>query len=155
MDGGSGMAIEVFDVSNTTGAGTLDADRLRADLERAVAGELLLDARLAELEKAYARGKRAVAARPPAVRVLVDEAASAVATVIEVRAPDSRGLLYRLTRVLAGCGLDVLSARMSTMGHEVVDAFYVRQSGTGIPPTTEALQPIISRLAAEASSPAE
>ena len=33
--------------------------------------------------------------------------------------------LYRITRVLADLGLDIRSAKVTTVGHEVVDAFYV------------------------------
>jgi UTP:GlnB (protein PII) uridylyltransferase len=39
------------------------------------------------------------------------------------------GLLHRVTRALFGCDLDVVSARASTLGDEVVDAFYVRSAG--------------------------
>jgi [protein-PII] uridylyltransferase len=38
------------------------------------------------------------------------------------------GVLYRITRALADCDLDVRSAKVSTLGHEVVDAFYVRDA---------------------------
>ena len=148
-DGGT-MAIEVFELTHSP-CGSLDAARLRADLERALAGELLLSARLTDLEKASARGRRPAAAHSPEVRVLVDEAASTLATVIEVRASDSRSLLYRLTRVLAECGLDVLSARMSTIGHEVVDAFYVREATSGKQPETARLHEVLARLAAAAA----
>jgi [protein-PII] uridylyltransferase len=34
-------------------------------------------------------------------------------------------VLHRITSALATCGLDVRVARVSTLGHEVVDAFYV------------------------------
>jgi [protein-PII] uridylyltransferase len=61
-------------------------------------------------------------------RVLWFDDASDVATVVEVRAHDALGLLHRLTRALADAGLDVRSARMSTLGAEVVDAFYVVDS---------------------------
>ena len=152
LDGGGAMAVEVFDVHHSAG-GVVDVVGLRADLERALAGELLLSARLADLERAYARGRRPAAARPAEVRVLVEPSASDVATVIEVRAPDSRGLLYRLTRVLAESGLDVISARMSTLGHEVVDAFYVRESHTCRRPTAEDLRPVLERLATQAVPP--
>jgi UTP:GlnB (protein PII) uridylyltransferase len=36
------------------------------------------------------------------------------------------GLLHRVTGALFACDLDVVAARVSTVGHEVVDAFYVR-----------------------------
>jgi len=152
-DGGS-MAIEVFVVDQSPAFDPVDGTRIRADLERALAGELLLGARLADLETAYARGRRPAAAQPCEVRVLVDESAS-LATVVEVRAPDSRSLLYRLTRVLAECGLDVISARMSTMGHEVVDAFYVRESASGGRPGSEQLRVATARLVTEANPSAD
>jgi [protein-PII] uridylyltransferase len=61
-----------------------------------------------------------------APQVQVDNAASSTSTVIEVRAPDEVGLLHRVTQALFDCELDVVSARVSTIGSEVVDAFYVR-----------------------------
>ena len=38
-------------------------------------------------------------------------------------------MLHRITRALFDAGLDVVSARVSTLGEMVVDAFYVRESG--------------------------
>ena len=45
-----------------------------------------------------------------------------------MRAPDRIGLLHRITRALFEADLDVVSARVSTLGEIVVDAFYVRES---------------------------
>jgi [protein-PII] uridylyltransferase len=65
--------------------------------------------------------------------VLIDNEASAAATVVEIRAPNAIGLLYHVAKGLLACGLDIVSARVSTLGHEVVDAFYVRhQNGTKV-----------------------
>jgi len=50
---------------------------------------------------------------------------SHASTIVEVRAHDIVGLLYRLSRVLTDAGLDVQQARVQTLGAEVVDAFYV------------------------------
>jgi [protein-PII] uridylyltransferase len=52
-------------------------------------------------------------------------AASATATVLEVRAHDRPGLLHRIGTALAGEGVDVRSALVSTLGSEAVDVFYV------------------------------
>ena len=70
-----------------------------------------------------------LAATPARTQVTVDTEASATATVVEVRAPDRIGTLYRITRVLADLGLDIRSAKVATVGHEVVDAFYVVEAG--------------------------
>ncbi len=56
----------------------------------------------------------------------MDNNASATATVVEVRAEDVVGQLHRITQALVDCRLDVTSAKVSTFGSAVVDAFYVR-----------------------------
>ncbi len=122
--GQDGMAVEVFEVEPVF-ATPPHPDRLRDDVERALDGQLWLEAKLAERVRAYSGAKRAASAHPAEARVLFDNEASETATVIEVRAPDGVGVLYRITRALAECSLDVRTAKVSTLGHEVVDAFYV------------------------------
>ena len=119
-----GMAVEVFEVEPAF-ASPPDWDRLRSDLERALSGRFSLEARLSERARTYASRRRAASAHPAEARVLFDNEASATATVVEVRAPDGIGVLYRITRALADCDLDVSTAKVSTLGHEVVDSFYV------------------------------
>ncbi|MFI8088726.1 [protein-PII] uridylyltransferase [Streptomyces sp. NPDC086080] len=103
--------------------------RLRADLVRALDGSLDIAARLAERDAAYPR-RRGVVAPPP--RVTVAPAASRHATVIEVRAQDAPGLLFRIGRALEDAGVRVRSAHASTLGANAVDAFYVTQE-QGVP----------------------
>ncbi|MFI9730672.1 [protein-PII] uridylyltransferase [Streptomyces sp. NPDC052092] len=98
------------------------ATRLRADLVRALDGSLDISGRLAERDAAYPR-RRGVVAPPP--RVTVAPAASRHATVIEVRAQDAPGLLFRIGRALEDAGVRVRSAHASTLGANAVDAFYV------------------------------
>ncbi|MBT3152905.1 [protein-PII] uridylyltransferase [Streptomyces sp. CHD11] len=98
------------------------AARLRADLVRALDGSLDIAARLTERDAAYPR-RRGVVAPPP--RVTVARAASRHATVIEVRAQDAPGLLFRIGRALEDAGVRVRSAHASTLGANAVDAFYV------------------------------
>ncbi|MFP5377094.1 MAG: [protein-PII] uridylyltransferase, partial [Acidimicrobiia bacterium] len=117
--GEGGMAVEVFEVEPAYGT-TPSWARVAADVELALAGRLSLESRLADRARAYAGRRRAAAARPPEPRVLFDDEASASATVVEVRAPDGVGVLYRITRALADCDLDVRTAKVSTLGHEVV-----------------------------------
>jgi [protein-PII] uridylyltransferase len=47
------------------------------------------------------------------------------AVVLELRAADSSGLLYRVTTALDDAGAEVRAARISTLGGDVVDAFYL------------------------------
>ncbi|PHQ49692.1 [protein-PII] uridylyltransferase [Streptomyces cinnamoneus] len=105
-----------------------EAARLRNDLVRALDGSLDVAARLAEREAAY--GRRRVVHAPP--RVSVVEGVSRAATVLEVRAQDAPGLLHRIGRALEDAGVWVRSARVSTLGASVVDAFYVTGAEGGV-----------------------
>jgi [protein-PII] uridylyltransferase len=128
----AGMAVEVLEVEPALGRAP-DWARIEQDLDAVMGGRLALDPRLAERARTYGRTRPRVAGGPAPVTVLIDNDASATATVVEIRAPNAIGLLYRVTRGLLACGLDIVSARVSTLGHEVVDAFYVRhQNGTKV-----------------------
>jgi len=52
--------------------------------------------------------------------------ASARATVLEIRAHDAPGLLYRVASAISASGVDITAALVSTLGSEVVDVFYLR-----------------------------
>jgi [protein-PII] uridylyltransferase len=66
------------------------------------------------------------ASNPARTGVAFDNRASASATVVDIQAPDSVGLLHRITSAFAELELDIRKALVSTVGHQVVDAFYVR-----------------------------
>jgi [protein-PII] uridylyltransferase len=70
----------------------------------------------------------------PAPKVTLVDDASETATVVEVRAHDAPGLLWRMGRALGECGLNVRAARVETLGAEVVDVFYVTDED-GLPLT--------------------
>ena len=127
--GEGGIALESFTVEtehdrHPVGRGLAD------DLAAVLAGTLDLGSRLDERARLY----RPRAARRAAERslvettILVDNHASDTATVIEVRAADAVGQLHRITQALVDAGLDVITARVSTFGPAVVDAFYVRDA---------------------------
>lgn len=121
-----GMAASQFRVS--WAHGDIEWEPIVANLERALSGRLALDSRLAD-RAASTRPRRAtsaVAPAPPSVRF--DDSASSNATFLEVRAPDMVGVLHRITKAIADLGLDIRHARVLTLGNEVVDSFYVRQS---------------------------
>ncbi|MEU5977307.1 [protein-PII] uridylyltransferase [Streptomyces sp. NPDC047315] len=125
------------------------AARLRADLVRALDGSLNVRAKLAERDAAHPR-RRGV--RPPPPEVAVAPAASRRATVIEVRAPDAPGLLHRIGHALEDAGVRVTSARVSTLGANAVDAFYVTSAeGEPLPEPTAAELAIGLQTALEAA----
>jgi [protein-PII] uridylyltransferase len=112
-------AVSVFRVSPRFGSFP-DWSLVRDDLRRAVDGSLPLQEKLAAREAAYARTTPTVASTVH----LVDDA-SETSTIVEVRAPDELGVLHRIAAVLEQFGLDVRSAHISSLGADVVDAFYV------------------------------
>ena len=125
-----GFAVEVFVVEPVRGrwpAAAVIGDELDAVLR----GTLPLAQRLAEQARVYSQGRRASSPAPPVTRVTVDNEASRGSTVVEVRAEDAVGLLHRITAALVGEGLDVVAARVATLGDDVVDAFYVRDASGG------------------------
>jgi len=101
-----------------------DPALVRDDLRAALEGRLALGARLAERERAYDSSSSGWA---PARVLWLDDVAE-TATVLEIRAHDRLGVLHRITGALEQCRLDVRSARLSTLGVEVIDAFYVVDS---------------------------
>lgn len=104
-----------------------DADLVASDLRRALEGRLDVAERLERRMRAHRASQVPVA--PPKV-TLVDDASS-TATVVEVRAHDEPGLLWRIGRALGDCGLDVRAARVETLGAEAVDVFYVVDASGG------------------------
>jgi [protein-PII] uridylyltransferase len=130
-------AVAVFQVAPEFGDPP-DGALVASDLRRMLEGRLDVEERLERRVRA-ARPRGAVVA-PPKV-TLVDNA-SLTATVVEVRAHDEPGLLWRIGRALGGCGLDLRSARVETLGAEAVDVFYVAD---------ESGQPLTSRDARQAT----
>ncbi len=124
-----GVALEVLRVESSLGP-TISWDKVVADLEKVLEGRLALQARLAERARVYGgRGPKGPVDGSP--HVVIDNTVSRAATVVEVHAPDSIGVLYRITRALAELELDIVSAKVQTLGERVVDAFYVRGASGG------------------------
>ena len=115
-----GLVLDVFTVGSAYGAPLEPSlwPLLSADLRAALDGELPLEALLAS-----APADAAPDADP--VKVHVDNTASQVFSLVEVRAPDRVGLLYRITRALHDLGLDIHHAKVATYPEGALDVFYV------------------------------
>jgi len=50
-------------------------------------------------------------------------------TVLELVADDAPGLLYRISRVISGCGCDVDLVLISTEGKKAVDVLHITKQG--------------------------
>jgi [protein-PII] uridylyltransferase len=90
---------------------------LASDLRRAALGQM--PPRIVAL----ARGDRRDG--EVAARVVWHRDAATDAVVLELRATDAPGLLFRVATALDKAGADVRAARISTLGGDVVDAFYL------------------------------
>jgi [protein-PII] uridylyltransferase len=120
-------AVTVFNVVPEYGDPP-DAVLVSSDLRRMLEGRLDVEDRLERRARAV-RGHGFTA--PPPKVTLVDNASTA-ATVVEVRAHDEPGLLWRIGRALGECGLNVHAARIETLGAEAVDVFYVTDATGGL-----------------------
>ena len=139
-----GMAVNRFSVSPRFGE-LPEVALLNADLRRILAGTLELDERLRAKERSYRRVGEA--AQPPSRLLWFDDEATD-ATVLEVRTRDAIGLLHRVTAALERAGADIRSARISSLGAHVVDAFYLTDADGK--PLSESHQALIESTLVEA-----
>lgn len=110
-----GRALVQFVVQPRYGTGP-DPAPLAADLRRVASGDVSVTQRL---RLAGHRGSG------PAPKAVWHRGAATDAVVLELRAADAPGLLYRVATALDQAGAEVRAARISTLGADVVDAFYL------------------------------
>ncbi|KAA9151424.1 [protein-PII] uridylyltransferase [Amycolatopsis acidicola] len=99
---------------------------LREQFARAVAGGLALDQKLAAKERDYQPTR--VSAKPK-VLWFDDEASGPNTVVLELRATDRIGLLYRVAGALQAGEAEVRWAKVATLGSAVVDSFAIAPRG--------------------------
>jgi [protein-PII] uridylyltransferase len=124
---GKGMTACNFTLQPSS-TGTVDWDKVTEMASRALEGRVALTARVRQRAQAYARYQRRLSAAPPRFDVVIDNDISDVATVVEVHAADTVGLLFWITQALAELRLDIRSAKVQTFGPQAVDSFYVCNS---------------------------
>jgi [protein-PII] uridylyltransferase len=110
-----GLVLDVFTVMSAYGL-PLESTiwpQLRADLNAALQGRLPLQDLLGSPVSGVG------------VEVRIDNAESQVFSVVEVRAPDQVGLLYRIASALHALQLDIHHARITTPPEGALDVFYV------------------------------
>jgi len=125
----NGVALDEFHVT-VGGSGVLPWEDVRTDILKSLEGRLAVQARLEDRIRRTRRSLRRGPSQFPS-RVRFDNDATAGATVLEAVGPDRIGLLYGLTRALADLDLNVSSAKIHTMGDDVIDTFYLTLSEGG------------------------
>jgi [protein-PII] uridylyltransferase len=121
-----GYAINQFlvtDLDNQPLSEGLRLDRLRKDLNRVIKGEMDIEDLIARHRTRQPRRAPARAVHPTSV--VFDDKSSQRYTIIEIRTADRPGLLYRITRALSQCQLDIHRSIIATEAYGVVDVFYV------------------------------
>ncbi len=128
-----GVALDVFRVSDAMAAGPVHPvpeDRypeITGEIEAALAGARD-PAEAVERQRArQARRRRRRPPAPPAVRFVEPDPSGR--TVVEVRADDQPGVVYRIATTLARLGLDIGLAKISTEKNQALDVFYVTDGG--------------------------
>ena len=120
-----GTAVDVLNVRPAAKQeyGQQDWQALGADLNLALKNRLGLTHRLVDRFRSLFRpgSGKAVQAAP---RVVLNNDASDLYTIIEVYAHDRPGLLYEITRTLADFEINIHRAKIGTDGDQVVDVFY-------------------------------
>jgi [protein-PII] uridylyltransferase len=96
--------------------------RLKRTIERILKGEVIARDALRERR----RDKPREMSFTVPTRIVFDNDASELYTVIEVNARDRLGLLHVLTRTLTALNINIFSAIIATYGEHAVDVFYVK-----------------------------
>ncbi len=104
--------------------------RCRKLLKEAILGKLDVEQLLAGREQSFLL--QPVLSGFPAT-VYFEETAGSAYTIMEIVAPDSVGLLYRISREISDAGFNIALALISTEGAKAIDVFYLTVNGKGLP----------------------
>jgi [protein-PII] uridylyltransferase len=124
-----GLAVDTFRVRPPAGASGSWWAAVEGDLAEAAAGRLAVRARV--LRKARAEDRRVARLPRVTTSVTARPSTSRPTTLVEVRALDRLGVLYAVAAALAELELDLVVARIQTIGHEVLDVFELRDAEGG------------------------
>ncbi|MBM3513360.1 MAG: [protein-PII] uridylyltransferase, partial [Alphaproteobacteria bacterium] len=124
---GSGMALDTFSFQDYDGAIIDQAprlDRIKSRIVMAMEGRIRLNQELERTSVLRVPNRARAMETPP--RVIIDNTASKVCSVVEINGHDRPGFLFDVTKTLTDLGLQIFSAHISTYGERVVDVFYVK-----------------------------
>jgi len=122
----NGMALDTFWFQGFDGLPAASDEklmRIRGRIVAALEGRIKLGRELATTTTRLPARTKAMEVPP---RVIIDNTASKVCSVIEVNGHDRPGFLFDVTKTLTDLGLQIFSAHISTYGERVVDVFYVK-----------------------------
>jgi [protein-PII] uridylyltransferase len=124
-----GYAVDTFRIRPPDGAGGSWWAAVEGDLHEAAAGRLAIRARV--LRRARTDARRVARLPSRATTVTARTPVDGSTTLVEVHTLDRIGVLYAIAAALAELELDLVVARVQTLGHEVVDVFELRDADGG------------------------
>ena len=98
---------------------------------RLAGGGATADDLVAERLRKYPPAPLRAVSSEPYVRILVDNAASPLFTIVEIDTPDNFGLLHKIARCFSENSVNIISARLSTRIDQAVDVFYITDERKG------------------------
>ena len=120
------VVLDIFQVANVDGSPCLpDSKRKRiADmLDQVITGERRVEQLFESYSIHWSRRRRHMPVRAP--RIAFENQVSDRYTVIDTKVNDDAGLLFKITSVLGGMGLDIHMAIINTVANLATDSFYV------------------------------
>jgi [protein-PII] uridylyltransferase len=117
--------LDVFEIQTLNGKTYENGKFLKEKILGALEDKIDIAAEIETRQKNLPQRARTFAVPP---RVIIDNDASNLNTVIEVNGKDRPGLLYDLTSALTQEGLQISAAKVATFGSRAIDVFYVRDS---------------------------
>lgn len=150
-----GIIIDRFRVSDVAGGFHLRhevCEKISVELPAVLTGDVKIEG----LFEAHRRKWKRRPKLPPDPRVRMDVAFETTPrfTIFDVYAPDSLGLLYRITESLSQLDLDIRFAKIATRVDGIVDAFYTVDR-TGKPLATEQCKDVCRELLATVHAASE
>jgi [protein-PII] uridylyltransferase len=121
-----GVVIDFFNVSDFRSGQEVELiryDKIKQNIEKAVAGELQILAEFNKVKSKWWRIENKFFKRKGRIKISFEKHDKY--TIIDVYSPDRLGLLYQITKKMNELGLSIYFAKIATQGDDVVDAFYV------------------------------
>ncbi|MDH3975148.1 MAG: [protein-PII] uridylyltransferase [Deltaproteobacteria bacterium] len=123
----SGEVIDIFQVRSAIDGAVTDSrrwDKVKSDLIDVIKGKVKVEKLVEKKSKPSILGGKYKPSIKPGV--FIDNKISDTNTVIEIFAQDRIGLLYTISSTLLKEGLYIDVSKISTMGEQVTDVFYVK-----------------------------
>lgn len=122
----NGSVLDVFQVERAGGGINMDISKwedIEIDLLNVIQGIKNIGTIVGEIRPSILDTKYTPEIK---TRIFIDNQTSDSSTIIEVFAEDRIGLLYNITKTLIDLGLYIDVAKISTMGDQATDVFYVK-----------------------------